>query len=87
VRSKSFLFCRPTWLENEPLLPIRISTRANESDRVPPIPHPPISIQSHLPLFSFVEPEQQRVRVQLMCLLDLEGRRLKITPIIEPEDL
>ena len=71
---------------DEPLLHIRISTKANEADRVLPLPNPAISIQSHLPAFTFIEPEKQRVLVQLMCVLSQKGRRLTITPIIEPED-
>jgi hypothetical protein len=81
-----FSLLPPADCGDEPLLHIRIYTKANDADQVPPLPNPPISIQSHLPALTFIEPEKQRVRVQLMCLLSLEGRRLKITPLIEPED-
>jgi hypothetical protein len=82
-----FSLLPPAEAGDEPLLHIRIYTKANEADRVPPLPNPPISIQSHLPAFTFIEPEKHQVLVQLMCVLSLEGRRLKITPLIEPEDL
>jgi len=82
-----FSLLPPPEAGDEPLLHIRIYTKANETDRVAPLPNPPISIQSHLPAFTFIEPEKQQVRVQLMCVLSQEGRRLKITPLIEPEDL
>ncbi len=72
-------------LRLKPLLHIRIYTKANEADRVPPRSNPPISIQSHLPAFTFIEPEKQHILVQLMCVLSQEGRHLKITPLIEPE--
>jgi hypothetical protein len=72
---------------DEPLLHIRIYTKANEADCVPALSNPPISIQSHLPAFTFIEPEKHQVLVQLMCMLSLEGRRLKITPLLEPEDV
>ena len=81
-----FSLLPPPEAGDEPLLHIRISTKANEADRVLPLPNPPISIQSHLPAFTFIEPEKHQVRVQLMCILSLEGHRLKITPIIEPEE-
>lgn len=81
-----FSLLPPGEVGDEPLLHMRIYTKANEADRVAPLPNPSISIQSHLPAFTFIEPEKQRVRIQLMCLLSLEGRRLKIMPIIEPED-
>ncbi len=76
----------PAEAGDEPLLHIRIYTKANEADRVLPPSNPPISIQSHLPAFTFIEPEKHQVLVQLMCVLSQEGRRLKITPLIEPED-
>ena len=81
-----FSLLPPAEAGDEPLLHIRIYTKANEADRVPPLSNPPISIQSHLPAFTFIEPDKQRVRVQLMCVLSQEGRRFKITPLIEPED-
>ena len=81
-----FSLLPPAEAGDEPLLHIRIYTHANDADRVLPLPNPPISIQSHLPAFTFIEPEKQRVRVQLMCILSQEGRHLTITPIIEPED-
>ena len=81
-----FSLLPPDVAGDEPLLHIRIYTKENEADRVLPHANPSISIQSHLPAFTFIEPEHQRIRVQLMCVLNLEGRRLKITPIIEPED-
>ena len=82
-----FSLLPPAEAGDEPLLHNRIYTKANETDRVPPRSNPPISIQSHLPAFTFIEPEKHQVLVQLMCMLSLEGRRLKITPLIEPEDL
>ena len=81
-----FSLLPPAEIGDEPLLHMRICTKANETDKVALLSHPAISIQSHLPAFTFIEPEKQRVRIQPMCLLSLEGRRLKIMPIIEPED-
>jgi hypothetical protein len=78
-----FSLLPPAEAGDEPLLHIRIYTKAIEADRVPPLANPPISIQSFLPVFTFVEPEKQHLRVQLLCVLSLEGRRLKITPLIE----
>lgn len=82
-----FSLLLPEIAGDEPLLHVRISTKASDVDRVAPLPNPPISIQSHLPAFTFIEPDKRRLRIQLMCLLSLEGRRLKIQPMIEPEDL
>jgi hypothetical protein len=82
-----FSLLPPATAGDEPLLHVRIYTKANDTDQITPLPNPPISIQSHLPAFTFLEPEKRRLRIQLMCLLSLEGRRLKIQPIIEPEDL
>ncbi len=81
-----FSLLPPAEAGDEPLLHIRIYTKANEADRVLPLSNPPISIQNHLPAFTFIEPEKHQVLVQLMCVLSQEGRRLKITPLIEPED-
>jgi hypothetical protein len=80
-----FSLLPPATVGDEPLLHIRIYTNAIENDNVPPRPNPPISVQSHLPLFTFTEPEKKRMLVQLMCLLSLEDSRLKITPILELE--
>jgi hypothetical protein len=52
-----FSLLPPAEAGDEPLLHIRIYTKANEADRVLPLPNPPISIQSHLPAFTFIEPE------------------------------
>lgn len=82
-----FSLLPPADVSDEPLLHIRIYTKANETDHVPPRSNPPISLQSHLPLFSFTEPDKQRILVQLLCILSQEGRRLKITPLIELEDV
>jgi len=82
-----FSLLPPDGASDEPLLHIRIYTKANEADRVPPLSNPAVSVQSHLPAFTFIEPEKQQVLVQLMCILSQEGRRLKITPLLEPEDL
>ena len=81
-----FSLLPPAGAGDEPLLHIRIYTKANGADRVLPLSNPRISIQSHLPAFTFIEPEKRQVLVQLMCVLSQEGRRLKITPLIEPED-
>jgi hypothetical protein len=81
-----FSLLPPATVGDEPLLHIRIYTKAIENDKVAPRLNPSISIQSHLPLFTYTEPEKQRMRIQLMCLLSVDGRRLKITPIIEPEE-
>lgn len=81
-----FSLLPPAECGDEPLLHIRIYTKANETDRVPPRSNPPISIQSHLPAFTWISPEKHQVLVQLMCVLSMEGRRLKITPLLEPED-
>lgn len=81
-----FSLLPPPGAGDEPLLHIRIYTKANDADRVPPRSNPSISIQSHLPAFTFIEPEKHQVLVQLMCMLSQEGRCLKITPIIEPEE-
>ena len=52
-----FSLLPPAQAGDEPLLHIRIYTKANEADRVPPRSNPAISIQSHLPAFTFIEPE------------------------------
>ena len=80
-----FSLLPPETAGDEPLLHIRIYTKANETDRVAPLSNPSLSIQSELPAFTYIEPEQQRVRIQLLCVLSLEGRRLKITLMLEPE--
>lgn len=56
-----FSLLPPAEAGDEPLLHIRIYTKANEADRVLPLPNLPISIQSHLPAFTFIEPEKHRL--------------------------
>jgi len=82
-----FSLLLPAEAGDEPLLHIRIYTKVNEADGVPPLPNPSISFQSHLPAFTFIELEKHQVLVQLLCVLSQEGRRLTITPLIEPEDM
>src|SRR5437763_12268395 len=47
-----FSLLPPAEAGDEPLLHIRIYTKANEAGHVPPLSNPPISIQSHLPTFT-----------------------------------
>ena len=81
-----FSLLPPAEAGDEFLLHVRVYTKASEADRVPALPNPPISIQALVPIFTFVEPEKQRVRIQLMCTLIMEDRRLKVVPVMEQED-
>lgn len=75
-----FTLLPPPEISDRELLQIRIYTKAVKNDRVPGVPHPVVSVQCHIPAFTLIEPELQRVLVQIMGEIEVEGQRLKIIP-------
>jgi hypothetical protein len=75
-----FTLLPPAEFSDREFLHIRISTKARNNDGVPGVPNPAVSVQAHVPVFTLIEPEHQRVVIQLLCVIEVEGQRLKITP-------
>src|SRR5258708_753832 len=77
-----FTLLPPAEVSDQEFLHIRIYTKAIKNDRVPGVPNPTVSVQCHVPAFTLIEPEHHRVLVQLMCTIEIEGRRIKIIPTV-----
>jgi hypothetical protein len=69
------------------LFQLRIYTKASSNDNVPETPHPTIAVQCTIPAFVFIEQEQKRILVQLMCTLtplpEQRTTRITVDPILD----
>jgi hypothetical protein len=75
-----FTLLPPPEISDRELLQVRIYTKAVKNDGKPGVPNPVVSVQCHVPAFTLIEPEHQRVLVSLLCEIEIEGQRLKIIP-------